>query len=174
MRNDRNHYLAINKQHTHCIRHWHIIQLAILNYKVFLCIVSIWFSMPKVTIPSISLCVFVYIRDQHLNGLHHHQCFCLAEVASNYVGLLCRDASFRPRVRGWAGGVKRQVNVPSREIELQQSGRKSKCLCDWGKMIPPVWCSLIWIWWGWGLDMFSYNLLGCDYLAMGDPVFVLG
>ena len=35
-----------------------------------------------------------------------------------------------PRVRGWAGGVKRQVNVPSREIELQQSGRKSKCLCD--------------------------------------------
>ena len=51
-----NYYLAINKKHINCVRHWHIIQYAIPNCKLFLCMVFIWFSMSKVAIPSISLC----------------------------------------------------------------------------------------------------------------------
>ena len=64
MVNDRNYYVATNKKHLNCVRHWHIIQHAIFNYKLFLCIVSIWFSMSKlVTIRSISLC-FVSVCTQ--------------------------------------------------------------------------------------------------------------
>ena len=39
MGNDRNRYLAINKEHINCVSH--IIQFAILNYKLFLRVVSI-------------------------------------------------------------------------------------------------------------------------------------
>ena len=37
MVNDKNYYFAINK-HINCVRHWHIIQYAILNNKLFLCL----------------------------------------------------------------------------------------------------------------------------------------
>ena len=56
MVNDRNYHFAINKKHINCVRHWQIIHIGILNYKLFLCIVFTWFSMSTVTIPSISLC----------------------------------------------------------------------------------------------------------------------
>ena len=54
--NDRNHYLTINKENMNCVRHWHISQCATLNHKSFLCIGSLWSTMSKVTIPSISRC----------------------------------------------------------------------------------------------------------------------
>ena len=60
MENDKNYYLAINKKHINCVRHWHV-KYAILNYILFLCIVSMWFSMSIVTILSIFLCSCQYV-----------------------------------------------------------------------------------------------------------------
>ena len=108
----------------------------------------------------------VYILDQHFNGEHHHQCICLAKVASNYMRLL-GVSSFCPCVTDKANGIKRMC---SHEIsnKLQQSGQKSRCPCDWGRITTSVWWSLIWIWRGWGLNVIPHSLLQCDWLAMGN------
>ena len=98
-----------------------------------------------------------------LNELHHHQCLCLVELASDYVGLL-GDASYRPYLKGRADGVKRMCSH-ERSNKLQQSGRKPMGPCDLGKI---VWWSLIWIWWGWGPNVFQHSLLRCDWLLMRD------
>ena len=48
MVNDKNGHLAMNKAHINGVGHCHIIQCATLNYKSFLCIVSLSLPMSKV------------------------------------------------------------------------------------------------------------------------------
>ena len=62
--------------------------------------------------------------------------FVPAEVAGNYVGLL-GDASVCPYLTDRADGIKLMCSH-ERSNKLQQSGRKSKCPCDRGKIILPV------------------------------------
>ena len=71
-------------------------------------------------------------------------------MACSYMGLL-GDASFRPG-QGLVDGVK-QMCSHNTSKKLQQPGGKSRYPCNRGKIIYPVCWSLIWIWWGRGLNV---------------------